>query len=204
MLSPAEVLRSYEDLNFWNHIDISDKENNDTQFIQTHFWELPPDIICQMAIDYNSQIINEWESGNYLTDKIPLLGFRTIPPSETACYKKPILFLVNEKSLASADLVALILQDNKRAKIMGRTTAGAGGIQNSHTYPSNQFGIDHISLPSSIIYRSHQTQVLMENQGVKPDVAYPRKLDDLKGNNKFYKDAILTQLKQLPLESKKR
>jgi carboxyl-terminal processing protease len=41
----------------------------------------------------------------------------------------PILLLVNESTAAGAEIIAAALQDNGRATVFGRTTAGAGSVQ---------------------------------------------------------------------------
>lgn len=41
----------------------------------------------------------------------------------------PVAVIVNERTSASAEVLAAALQDNQRAKVVGRTTAGKGSIQ---------------------------------------------------------------------------
>src|SRR5262249_53714719 len=51
--------------------------------------------------------------------------FAPVPPA----YTKPIVMLIDGMALSAADFVPATLKDNKRVKLFGTTTAGAGGDQ---------------------------------------------------------------------------
>lgn len=144
--------------------------------------------------NYFKFIISEWNDGRSLTRANYYFGISTLTPHPWGSYSKPILMLVNELDFSGGDFLPAILQDNKRATIMGSTTAGAGGYVLTHSHP-NQFGISSYNLTGSIAERLDHTPI--ENLGVTPDIAYELTVNDLENGYMDYAIAIQKALDDL-------
>jgi len=144
--------------------------------------------------EYCKFIVKEWDEGKNLTSPNYLYGIREIATNSTARFKGPILVLVNGLDFSCADLFPAILQDNKRALIMGTTTAGAGGYVTTYSYP-NRFGVAEYSLTGSMTKRVDGT--FLENNGVTPDIEYKMTVGDLKEGYKDFAKAINTQIDKM-------
>jgi C-terminal processing protease CtpA/Prc len=119
-------------------------------------------------------IKDQYKKGHYLTEASPIEGLQHIYPHATH-YTKPLYILVNSLSISCADLLPALLQDNKRAKIVGCRTAGAGGYVMRRSY-SNRFGVQSLFLTGSLIRRLDGTP--LENRGVQPDFVYDFTVED--------------------------
>ncbi len=117
--------------------------------------------------DHFNFILDEWDAGRTFTNFKHMYGIDYIQPSKNVRYTKPILVLVNSLDFSCADFFPALLQDNKRATILGTRTAGAGGFIVSHEFP-NLFGIASFSYTGSIAERVNHNPI--ENLGVTPDV----------------------------------
>ena len=132
-------------------------------------------------------ILDQWEQGYFLTDPYFLWGVNYIHPSPNGQYTKPILILVDEMSFSSGDFFPALLQDNKRATIFGRRTAGAGGHVTQGTV-NNRLGVKGYKLTGSIAVRPDKSYI--ENLGVTPDIEYTITPDDLQNNYRGYVSAV--------------
>ncbi len=137
--------------------------------------------------DYSKSVIDTWKRGEMLTDPLYLMGINEIPPHPRGHFTKPLLVLTNELCFSCADLFPAILQDNNRAKIFGKRTAGAGGYVRVFEHTS-LFGVDKYSLTGSVIYRD--TGEVLENGGVLPDIPYEITVKDLKSGYEGYIKAV--------------
>jgi C-terminal processing protease CtpA/Prc len=152
----------------------------------------------QLMLNYYTFIVSEWTEGRSFTKKYPLLGYEKIPVDTTKTpYTKPILVLVNSLDFSCADILPAVFQDNKRAKIMGTRTAGAGGSINTVKFP-NRFGIDYFTYTTSIAERLNKQPI--ENLGVTPDIEYKLKVEDYQNNFKNYASAINAAIEKLVQE----
>lgn len=131
---------------------------------------------CLRLLDYFKFIQDQWETGNKLTDPYYLLGFDQIMPNPIVQYTKPILVLINSLDFSCGDYFPAILQDNKRASLLGCRTAGAGGYVLPCSMPS-QHGISFFTLTGSIAERLDGNPI--ENLGVVPDREYQFTLEDV-------------------------
>lgn len=139
-------------------------------------------------------IIDQWNQGKLLTDYSYLYGMEKISPHPEVRYTKPILVLVNSLNFSAADFFPAIMQDNKRAKIMGTRTAGAGGYIERISFP-NLNGIEGIDITASFSLRTNGMPI--ENYGVIPDITCEITQKDLQNNYSEYKQNILKELKHL-------
>jgi C-terminal processing protease CtpA/Prc len=86
-----------------------------------------------------------------------------------------MLVYVDELCFSCGDFVPAILQDNGRAILFGKRTAGAGGYVLGVKHP-NLNGIRGFTLTGSIAERKDLQPI--ENLGVTPDIAYELTIDD--------------------------
>lgn len=137
-------------------------------------------------------ILKAFNAGSRFTDLIHVKGVADIDPAPKAeeRYTKPILLLTNALDFSGGDFFPAIMQDNKRATILGVRTAGAGGIVNS--YSVDQFGIDHLSATGSLAERPNGQPI--ENLGVTPDIPYEITAKDLRTGFAEYRWKILKAL----------
>lgn len=148
--------------------------------------ELDPEFINGL-LTYFQFIVSEWNDGRNFTTPTYIHGVETIKPNPSVQYTKPILLLVNSMDFSCADFFPAILQDNKRATIMGTRTAGAGGFVLSQQY-HNYFGVKSYTFTGSIAERVDKNPI--ENIGVVPDIYYELTADDLQYDYIHYVDAI--------------
>jgi len=139
-------------------------------------------------------IVDEWNANHTLTGPTFLYGVNQINPYPNIHYTKPILMLINEMDFSGGDFMPAILQDNKRAVLMGVKTAGAGGFVAKTSFP-NRFGIDYFYYTASIALRIDQNPI--ENLGVTPDIPYALTPDDLQGGYQSFVREILKNLDEL-------
>lgn len=150
--------------------------------------------VAEGFILYGEFMQSQWNSGKFLTDPFPLLGIFEVEPHPAVRYTKPILVLVNELDFSCGDFFPALLQDSKRAKIMGTKTAGAGGYVETYSFP-NKFGMSDFAITRSVAYRANGNP--LENLGVVPDIPYEISVEDLQNNYKPYTDAINQALRTM-------
>lgn len=144
--------------------------------------------------DHFNALIEEWNSGKVFTRSLPLYGIEAIEPHPQTRYTKPLLILVNEMDFSCADFFPAIMQDNKRALLLGTRIAGAGGFVLKASHP-NRFGIANYSYTGSIAERSDKRPI--ENLGVEPDIIHKMTANDLSNNYADFHSAIQKAIDQL-------
>ncbi len=176
-----EAVKTIDELQFYLCLD--DKNGND-----------PQKETIQQLNNYYQFIIDEWNQGEVLTHSTHLAGVEYIKPHPFVHYTKPILMLINELDFSAGDFTPAILQDNKRAVLMGTTTAGAGGVVTKFSFP-NRHGIKEISYTDTIAERINLQKI--ENLGVMPDIEYQITEEDIRKGYQNYRSAINQAVNQL-------
>lgn len=143
--------------------------------------------VAQSILEFYRHIYDQWNLGNTLTDPFHFYIDQVNPHPDTQ-YTKPILILTNEMDISAADFFPSIMQDNKRATILGSRTAGAGGAVGFMHYP-NRFGVIGIAYTKTIADRLNGNKI--ENLGVTPDIPYSLTADDMQNDYSGYVDCIM-------------
>jgi len=150
--------------------------------------------MAQFFLNYFRFIVDEWQEGRTITEPFYLFGFDHINPHPDTRYTKPILVLVNHLDFSGGDFFPAILQDNKRATIMGTRTAGAGGYVTMTEFP-NLYGIANYHYTGSLAERVDSNPI--ENLGVEPDIPYSLSEVDLQENYCEFVQKIQTTVDDL-------
>lgn len=149
----------------------------------------------EMLKVYYRFLINEWETGKEISDPVFFAGVDQINPNPEVTYTKPILVLINELDFSGGDFFPALMQDNKRAILMGNRTSGAGGAVKYAEFP-NRNGIAEFSYTYTLAQRPGSDTPL-ENLGVTPDIIYKTSEEDLRNGFREHKAAILKVLKSM-------
>ena len=139
-------------------------------------------------------LIKQWDTGKLFSDPTFLFGVDDIHPHPDYSYTKPLVLLTNSLDFSGGDFFPAILQDNKRAVILGTRTAGAGGYVLQSSYP-NHSGIKGFSMTGSLAKRANSQP--LENLGVVPDVNYELSVVDLQQDYVEYVNTILDTVERL-------
>lgn len=142
---------------------------------------------AQFILEFCRFTITEWKAGRTFTDPTHLYGVDHINPHPDASYTKPVLVLINHLDFSGGDFFPAILQDNKRATLLGTKTAGAGGFVARMSFP-NRFGIDNFYYTASIAERIDKQPI--ENLGVVPDIEYTLTAHDFQNHYQGFSSAI--------------
>jgi hypothetical protein len=134
-----------------------------------------------------------------LAPPFPLEGVSVVKPRPGKNFTGPILMLVNELSISSADLTPALYQDLGRAVIFGSRTAGAGAYQSGFLAPANNpYELYYSTISFGQFLRPHGIPV--ENLGVMPQVPYFVTKHDIRNKMSGYRQAVLKTLQFLSKE----
>jgi hypothetical protein len=140
----------------------------------------PFDVIARYENIYNVLVSANAQSRG-LTEPVPLCTSSlnrdpaTDPAGNILAYQKPMMLLIDEFSVSTADSVAGMIQDAGRAVLYGMRTNGAGG--NNTSYDAGPFsqGVTGMTIglqvrQAPISTPDYPTTPYIENVGVRPDV----------------------------------
>lgn len=147
-----------------------------------------------MTKNYCEFVISEYKQQKQISDPTWIWGMDRINPYPGPRYTKSIVVMVNELDFSGGDWFPSILQDNKRAKIVGVRTAGAGGYIAQMSFPSS-FGLNRIVFTGSLAERVDSSPI--ENLGVQPDIPIPMTAMDYFSGFAPYKSKVRQVLNSL-------
>jgi hypothetical protein len=158
--------------------------------------EVPPDERPSSgSVAYSRFVLSEVEAGRGRpTEPVYLFGMSEIVPDKNR-YTNRIVVLINELDFSAGEFLAAILQDNKRATLFGRRTAGAGGcvrplhMSKDMSDLSKQFRIAEIGFRWTLALRTNGKPI--EGLGVDPDVTYSITQEDIRSGYSGYRRALL-------------
>jgi len=139
-----------------------------------------PDVVAQYELVYKEMLAANRE-GKIVTKALPIctstLMRQPVLRGDGApfAYEKPIFLLIDDFSTSTADSVASMLQDSRRALLYGMRTNGAGG--NNTTFDAGVFSEAFVGMTLALQSRKEYvaaegfpTSLYSENVGVRPDV----------------------------------
>ncbi len=136
-------------------------------------------------------VLDQWAQGKVFTEPTHLFGVDKIKKHPLGNYSKPVLLLTNSLDFSGGDFFPAMLQDSKRATILGTRTAGAGGYVTGTVYPNNT-AVAGFHLTGSIAERINKQPI--ENLGVLPDIEYEPTAFDMQHNYSEYAQKIIDTL----------
>lgn len=114
-------------------------------------------------------------NGRGLTGPVPFCNWDLSYPSAPAVYAKPMIVLVDDFSTSTGDYFPALIQDNKRAKLVGTRTNGAGG--SVIDLSAGWYSETNTRVTVSMMVRPEEREVegfpkspFVENVGVRPDI----------------------------------
>lgn len=146
----------------------------DAALVESEFFEDPQYIIDTLRFQ-RDLLLGAFNDGRGMTGSIPLCGLDFPVRSQTFAYQKPIITLVDDFSTSAADHFPAMLQDNKRGKLVGMRTNGAGGSvisTNAGPWAEAETGLTE-SMMIRLEERSYDgfpKSPFIENVGVRPDI----------------------------------
>jgi len=166
------------------------RTDEEAQDILGKSWEgLPVDLnLAKSFTSYNRFVVDQWDRGNTIMDLYTLDGIDEVLPSKNTRFTKPILILTDGLDFSCADYFPAMMQDSKRAVIMGTRTAGAGGSVTKTHFP-NLLGIAYYVHTDSFAERQDGSP--LENLGVTPDIIYNITENDVLNDYQEYAQKIV-------------
>jgi hypothetical protein len=152
------------------------------QMINAKAQGAPPDVIARYEAIYKA-LVDANAQNRGLTEPVPLCtSSLTRDPAKDSsgsviAYQKPLMLLIDEFTLSTADSVASMIQDAGRGVLYGMRTNGAGG--NNTTYDAGPFSeglagttIGLQTRKDPVFTTDYPYTRYIENVGVRPDVVH--------------------------------
>ncbi|HYS54244.1 MAG TPA: S41 family peptidase [Thermoanaerobaculia bacterium] len=149
-------------------------------FISARDAGAPADIVAQYQLLFNA-LADANSQLRGLTVPVPLCtsSLNRNPASDASgniiAYRKPLMLLIDEFTVSTADSVANMIQSSDRGLLYGMRTNGAGG--NNTSFDAGPFseavvgmtiGIQTRRIPTAV--PGYPTSIYIENSGVRPEV----------------------------------
>ncbi len=161
----------------------------------------------QAAIDLLEVRLNNLRQAygsNTLTEPVSLCSSGLDRAPTAVVYTKPILLLTDEFSASAAESFTAQFQDNKRGKVYGWRTNGAGGAVVSETVGFYSEGgtasvtVSQMWRPEPVATPEYPLSNLVENLGVRPDIPADYMLvENFRQSGKPFRDGFLDAIATL-------
>ena len=167
----------------------------------------PADVVTQYQLLYNA-LASANASLRGLTEPVPLCTSSLTRNAAVGAYRKPLMLLIDEFTISTADSVANMIQSSGRGVLYGMRTNGAGG--NNTTYDAGPFseGLAGMTIgiqtrPRPFTIAGYPTSIYIENVGVQADIVsdYMTKENLLQNGAPFvngFLKAMAAQIRQRP------
>jgi hypothetical protein len=143
----------------------------------------PTNPAAQIYEDRARMVDAAYSSGTPLTDPVPFFGVSPWREPDSAHWTKPAVMLADELSVSCADFVPLVARANGMVTLFGQTTMGGGGnvervatLTNTQTTLSVSRGLGTVFDPDG----TYPESLVIEDNGVSPDVTYSHTLADFR------------------------
>ena len=140
-----------------------------------------------IRLHLTSELSEKLTSAAYASQLAPLESVIGVDLSAPQVYSKPVYMMINELDFSGGDATPAVLKDYGRVTLVGVNTAGAGGSVQEFTHSQ-----DHtfkFNLTVSLMVRGNGS--LVENFGVKPDIAFEPTIQDYKDGFSAYFSRLL-------------
>ena len=140
-----------------------------------------------IRLHLTSELSDKLTSAAYASQLSAIAGVIGVDLSEPQVYSKPVYMMINELDFSGGDATPAVLKDYGRVTLVGVNTAGAGGSVQEFTHSQ-----DHtfkFNLTVSLMVRGNGS--LVENFGVKPDIAFEPTIQDYKDGFSSYFSRLL-------------
>ena len=146
----------------------------DEAVIESEFFEDPQYVIDTLTFQ-RQLLLDAFNNGRGMTGSIPFCGLDFNLRSQSFAYQKPMITLIDDFSTSGADHFPAMLQDNKRGKLVGMRSNGAGGS----VITTTAGGWSEVStgLTESVMVRLEERSypgfpksTFIENVGVRPEI----------------------------------
>jgi hypothetical protein len=134
----------------------------------------PADVVAQYQLVYNALADANGQLRG-LTEPVPLCTSSLNRNPAAGAYTKPLMLLIDEFTISTADSVANMIQSSGRGLLYGMRTDGAGG--NNTTYDAGPFSegtagmtIGIQTRPRPFTIPGYPTSIYIENVGVRPEI----------------------------------
>lgn len=168
------VPREFTQIGFSVRPSLSWIVDYDAALVESEFFDDPQYIIDTLKFQ-RDLLLGAFNDGRGMTGSIPFCGLDLPLRSQAFAYQKPMITLVDDFSTSGGDHFPAMLQDNKRGKIVGMRTNGAGGNVISTVagpWAELETGLTE-SLMIRLLERSYPgfpQSPFIENVGVRPDI----------------------------------
>lgn len=149
-------------------------QDYDSALLESEFFEDPQYVIDTLKFQ-RDLIVAAFNNGRGLTGSLPLCGLDFPFNGQRLAYSKPMITLVDDFTTSGGDAFAAMVQDNKRGKLVGTRTNGAGGTVID--LDGSPWSETLSRLTESVMVRSVEREyegfgksTFVENVGVRPDL----------------------------------
>lgn len=163
----------------------------------------PEHVDMKVYAEYYKELKEKWEKGEPWSGLVSAMDLQSRPvpnepgqvfPAEEGVYTHPILLINDNKSGSGGDFFPRILQQNKRAVIMGETSCGLGGsvYRNTDSMPGSE-----VSFRCATDYYEGPDGWPIEGIGTVPDVYRGIEVTDIKDGFRNYSNEVLDKAVEL-------